>query len=185
MLQRFAITILVTVLMTACGTQPPAPEPGHTLTETQLLIEELASRFPPTPEEQGREVDVRQFIQPPIDNPLIRDAKRVQAVYQRLEKLGFAAFPDLVAASDDQRYSFTTGSWAERNVSVSEACFALIKSQVDVHSGYSAYRPTYMEHIQHTIGLKAWWKERKGWSLSAMQAESQRWYADWEIRNLR
>ncbi|MDB5292772.1 MAG: hypothetical protein JWL69_4013 [Phycisphaerales bacterium] len=104
--------------------------------------------------------------------------------------MGIAAFPDLIAASEDKRYSFsmTTAAWG--NHSVGDACFMIIESQVESYpygyksregtNGRQAIQPEYLEYARSGEGLKSWWERHKARSLPELQEEVLRWRIDQE-----
>lgn len=174
------------IVLASCAAQAPAPL-ANDQTESARLIQDLVSKFPPAHEDEYRGKFRRPLKDSPQekDLPQERDALRVRKAYERLRSMGIAAFDDLVAASDDERYSFSAAYAAWENHSVGAACFMIIKSQVDTWgygyklrdgaNGKRAVKPQYLWHVRETEGLTRWWKQRRGAELRELQIESLRW----------
>jgi hypothetical protein len=174
------LSLFLAFALASC-TSRTAPPVAKTQTEAAQLVEELVSRFPPA-QEDG---DSGMGGGPVEDTPRRREALRVRNAYDRLKSMGAAAFDDLVAASDDGRYSFSKVYAALRNHSVGDACFMILESQVDTYgygyksrdgaNGEHAVKPQYLWHVRETEGLKHWWENRGGLGVRALQIESITW----------
>ena len=168
--------VLLAVVAFSCVSPATDTEPEQSNAEVRALIEELAARFPPAHETGFH--DLNEFFGlGHRDDPRERDAERVSAARDRLKEMGPVAFPDLVACSDDTRYSFSRVVAAWVNHSVGQACFEIIAEQIDHVPGRSGYKdnPEYIYHVSRTIGLKKWWARNKHRALRDLQIESVRW----------
>jgi hypothetical protein len=176
----FALLPVLAALLVSCT---PAPRPNTTPTadrEARALIEQLPSRFPPLFED-----NTWGLYETPPDKARDIDFDRVQATYGRLRSMGITAFPALVAAIDDKRYSFSRVYAAWRNLTVGDACFDILESQVDYDGfgyksrhgagGRDSVKPQYLWNIRTDGKLKEWWAQGKSRSLAELQIESLRW----------
>lgn len=148
------------------------------------LVEELASKF--TPEhEQGYWGSGMSLIDTDADPARKEDAARVRAARERLEQLGTAAFPALIEAQDDERYSYSQVVAAWNNWSVGAACYLILKRQIETYrygyksrslpDGGSLKKPSYLAQVAGTVGLDAWWEQRKDRNLRELQTEAVQW----------
>lgn len=158
--------------------------PGDARTaEINSLIHQLASTLPPTVKDGdwGNGPFFRD-----LETLEGRDAERVHRAKERLKEFGVVAFPQLIAARDDPRFSYSASYAAWVNHSVGEACYFIIESQVDFYGyGYKARKGSdgqphsklrfmwtnYHEKKQ----LETWLAERKGKSLAELQIEALEW----------
>jgi hypothetical protein len=178
--------IFLACLAAACEQSGrPSTQPIQTQSETRKLIGQLASHFPPEHENGSHGSKLIGIGSSDEQSPRSQDAMRVEAARQSLTALGIAAFPDLVAASDDDRYSYSQVNAALWNYSVGDACFGILESQVDFYGcgyksrdgaeGRSAVKPSYLRHARHNGGLAAWWASHQGRAITELQIESLRW----------
>jgi len=158
------------------------------------LIGLMVSDFPPehetgywegaTPGETGVPGSLADFV-PATMTARQANSMRVQQAYDALKAMGVSAFPDLVANSADERYSFSTWEAAWCNYTVGDACFMIVVERADFWGyGYKSrdlpggrvfMKPRFLYEIRRTTGLKAWWEARKDWSVAEMQMEAVKW----------
>jgi len=96
---RLLACVIAALVASCASSQPAAPEAAAS--STSLLIDHLASRYAPRHEEGSWELDIHD----PPDDRHRADEDRVQAVEQQLKSLGVSAFPALIAATDNKRFS--------------------------------------------------------------------------------
>jgi hypothetical protein len=101
----------------------------------------------------------------------------VQAAYKQLVDRGFAAFGDLIAASDDPRFSYSVVVAAWNNISVGIACTDIVAGQIEQVSDRENYKgmPDYIWDIREHEGLKKWWAEHQNQTLRDLQIECLKW----------
>lgn len=165
--------------------------------ETDRLINELASRYPPA--NPNLDILPRNSVDP--DSPAGRDVDRVQRAMEQLEAMGLSAFPALVAGSKDTRYSFSRTEACWVNYDVGYACYEIIARQVEGYPGTAPEgfkgQPEYISHVWQGEGLKAWWARNSHKSLEELQVEAINWeiaedranlndgrHRDWYTRDL-
>ncbi|MBB6430953.1 hypothetical protein [Algisphaera agarilytica] len=175
---------------------------AHTPTDShraEFLIEQLASDFPPAHEDlyHGPELAISIFGDQEDEQPdpsRVANYERIWNAKDQLKSLGLNAFPALVNAIDDERYSYSGVYAAWRNHSVGDACFFIIQSQVEYYGyGYksrqapstgstapSFTKPSYL-YAMRNHGLEAWWEERKYLSLQELQIEALEWTIEQEV----
>jgi hypothetical protein len=179
---RFLSVLVVAAVVISCAPARP-PRIQSADPEARALIEQLASRYPPL-YENGYLFGAARADGGP-DEARDADYDRVQAAYNRLKSMGILAFPQLVAASDDPRYSFSRVVAANYNLSIGNACFEIVASQV-LPGGYGyksrkgaggrdASNPQYDWNRGVGENLKKWWVMRKGRSLAEVQISVARW----------
>lgn len=131
----------------------------------------------------------RKYEFPPgFDEP---ENKRVIAVIDSLFDEGVAAFPYLIDALDDGRYSYTiVYPRYAHHWDVREVCYNIIQSQVEVFRQfarhlnveleYPSWLPVPQPRIHHwPEGAKGfmekWWMPRKSMTLIELQREAVEW----------
>jgi hypothetical protein len=178
-----AMPTVALAMLSSCAGNVPADNRPPAHDPIEILIKGLASRFPPLHEDgYWGSFD---YGDSPTQDARSADAKRVQVSYGKLRSLGIKAFPELVAASDDKRYSFSQVVAAWNNLSVGDACFEIMESQVDFWgSGYKsrigadghyAAKPLYLWKIRQDGALRQWWAQHRAASLRDLQLESLHW----------
>jgi hypothetical protein len=175
--------LLILVLLPAfcgCGHHKSVSGDAKTLARrmptTRELIDRLASRFPPQ-HEQGYWGGADMFDTAGTDRATKENYVSVQAAYKQLVDRGFAAFGDLIAASDDPRFSYSVVVAAWNNISVGIACTDIVAGQIEQVSDRENYKgmPDYIWDIREHEGLKKWWAEHQNQTLRDLQIECLKW----------
>lgn len=191
-MRRSCLPVLMAIALIAwigCAHGPPSSK-RTSIHRVELgeLIEQLASNYLPAYEDGEREMlnlNRSIFAEDSPINAAEQDAVRVSQAYGKLWRIGFTAFDQLVAASNDPRHSFSEIYAAWRNHSVGDACFMIIESQVDFYGegyksrdgvdGRHSVKPQYLWYVRENQGLEVWWTKRRGRSLADLQIESLVW----------
>lgn len=176
------------MMLVACSQSTTVGPHSVGQSEASRLIEELASNYKPLhPNGYHGEAMYGVFgaDDEKPDARRIEDAKRVRAAYESLQAMGMAAFPALISACNDERYSFSGVYAAWRNHTVGDACRMIIEGQVDFYGyGYKSrdcptgghlVKPSYFWNKDGAGDLRKWWTERQGRSLHELQIETLQW----------
>lgn len=141
----------------------------------ETLVETLASPHPAPDDKNGEPRPINDAAQ-----------KKVRAARERLNEIGPAAFPVLLANAKDTRYSDTLqGGAANTNIDVGTTCFCIVWHQLQPQGilpiGSDGReerrelprRPHYpLEHgLNDPAKAKAWWAERRNKTLRELQVE--------------
>jgi hypothetical protein len=159
----------------------------------------IASAF--SAENDGREIEdlVRSLVsrnkRPPPARPEMRyvfppgfdqqENHRVIAARDALLAKGVAAFPYLIAALDDSRYSYTKSrpNWAT-HFDVQSVCLGIIRVQLEIcpfmRPVSTLYVPTCLPPAEFggpsaRESMQKWWSKRKHMSLRDLQLEFVEW----------
>ena len=151
------------------------------------LIEGLASenKRPSVPSNPLR---IRDFYQKPGDWDPVKQ-REVSRSYFALLGLGKAAFPDLVASINDDRYSHHIVSAGYLSESVGDACNSILSRQIVTYrGGYKTRRTksgdsvsycTFNEYVNSEFGgYIGWWDAFEDSDLVEMRVD----YVDWAAR---
>ena len=185
-LTPLSFACVVCFVAAGCSSPPGAPSETVLLSPSDSnvseMIEALVSKYPPRVLD-GEWGDVGSIFGRG-DRPMTpedEDALRVLRVREKLRGLGLPAFGALITSVDDERYSYSAVFSASRNLSVGDACFMIVESQVDFYgTGYKARdgadgKPSYLRHLRERKRLGQWWVDRRGRPLRELQVESLEW----------
>lgn len=189
-LTPLSFACVVCFVAAGCSSPPGAPSETVLLSPSDSnvseMIEALVSKYPPRVLD-GEWGDVGSIFGRG-DRPMTpedEDALRVLRVREKLRGLGLPAFGALITSVDDERYSYSAVFSASRNLSVGDACFMIVESQVDFYgTGYKArdgadgrraVKPSYLRHLRERKRLGQWWVDRRGRPLRELQVESLEW----------
>lgn len=175
----------------------------------RLLFEKLGEKAEPAPDLAALPVDKRIDAlierlaisnEPAAEEPVYTPSRdtpksdRRMVAYgaaEELRKLGYAAFPQLIAKLDDRRQSGAFGRWRRHDVGM--ACYSILMWQVyslpdDASAsfyrtgadGKPHSRPVHLDQIWEKEGLGPWLEARKKQPLIEIQLEALSWVLDRE-----
>lgn len=172
MVPRITVYVITIIF---CATIARAEERKLDSLKNSELVELLASKNPPP----QMEAVVRATL---ANYPKGYDHEKqrvVLAAANELRKRGVKAFPDLVRALDDQRYSCLKVGDTEKSrhlLTVGEMSWFIIATQVDAcdHAGIEYGDPQFpsVPFEREKGDVKKWFNSRKDWTLGQFQKQS-------------
>jgi hypothetical protein len=191
----FALAILIAVVLVLSFVWPmPRPElradepAQQNTTPDRKAIQGLIAQLRSSNKDPNPNMDPFVWYPPGYDESA---QEKVEAARQRLIALKTAAFPILIEHLGDSEYSRSIHTAVLRGLSVGDACFEIIESQVDLSEDRYKWRDGAdgKEHVHRRYfatrycngawyskdGIRKWWTEHERHSLKDMQIEALEW----------
>jgi len=176
---------------------PPRTKPERGFTNASEFAARVAELIDGLASENARPVvpsnpmEIDDFYQCPGDwDP--EKQREVSRCYYALLDMGKAAFPELIANINDDRYSHHVVGAAYRSVSVGWACRSILSSQIVTGGGYKSRKTrsgdsvgscSFGEYVHSEFGsYSEWWAEFANANLIEMRVHYIDWVAEREDR---